>query len=408
MIIRTITPEEYKRTRELSAIAFEYSIDNTKPALQMWEEDSRNSQKRDSLGLTKFWAAFEDDDTTMMSSMLARPYPARFDGHPVTMVGIGDVATLPPYRRRGGIRGCFAAALPDMYQSGAEFSYLYPFSTAYYRKFGYEMVGERVQYTLALNALGALPRPGGSCRLIEQGTSLLEEVKAVYTLWQNRYNFMIENGPYEYAWVGNANPAKDQQFSYVYYNEQGVPKGYLSMQLVLENAQRNLHCSRFVFDGAEGFYGLLHLAHSLSADHTSLVFTLPSSLDIVPLLPEWAGTCSRQPQHLGMLRAVNVHKVLHKAKYCGSGRMVLEVQDENIPQNNGVFTVEFANGAAEKVTSGGHKPDAVMPVQVFSRLISGGFTPASLEYMQGLDIRCTPEEFAKVFYPKPVMLLEYF
>ena len=74
----------------------------------------------------------------MMSTFTVSDFTVQFDGSPCQLGGIGGVATLPQYRRRGGIRACFREALPDMYGSGYDFSYLYPFSTAYYRKFGYE------------------------------------------------------------------------------------------------------------------------------------------------------------------------------------------------------------------------------------------------------------------------------
>ena len=123
MIVRKITKAEEARADELFAIAFEQALDRTKTPAP--EESGRAVQ----------WAAFGPDGQ-MMSTLCVTGFTVNFDGGSYRMGGVGGVATLPQYRRQGGIRACFQAALPDLYQEGFCFSYLYPFSTAYYRRSG--------------------------------------------------------------------------------------------------------------------------------------------------------------------------------------------------------------------------------------------------------------------------------
>ena len=121
MEIRLLRPEELARTEELFALAFRLPL-----------ERGREEKPDEAL----HWAAF-DEDGEMMSTLTVPAYQMWFDGQPVRMGGIGGVSTLPQYRKRGGIRGCFEALLPELYRRGYDFSYLYPFSTAFYRKFGH-------------------------------------------------------------------------------------------------------------------------------------------------------------------------------------------------------------------------------------------------------------------------------
>ena len=109
MIVRKIRPEELKRTYELFSIAFEFSADSEKSPTEIYEEVLKHPNSREDTFWGERWAAFEDDDRTMMSYFIAQPFPMQFDGHEYTMTGIGGVATLPQYRRKGGIRGCFEA-----------------------------------------------------------------------------------------------------------------------------------------------------------------------------------------------------------------------------------------------------------------------------------------------------------
>ena len=109
MIVRKTALEEARRVNELFAICFEMPYTNC-PA---------DPEKDDAT----HWAAF-DEDGEMMSTFTVSDFTVQFDGSPCKMGGIGGVATLPQYRRRGGIRACFREALPDMYGSGYDFSYL--------------------------------------------------------------------------------------------------------------------------------------------------------------------------------------------------------------------------------------------------------------------------------------------
>lgn len=408
MIVRKIKPEEFKRTEEIFSIAFESAMDNSKSANEYYQEVISDSQSREAYYWQERWAAFEDDDQTMMSYFVATPFPVHFDKHNCKMIGIGGVATLPQYRRSGGIRACFTAALPDMYAKGASFSYLYPFSTAYYRKFGYEMCCERFQYKILLSAIPNT-KLEGSCILVEPDHCYLEDIKKIYETWQNQYNMMVINEDFEYAWVLNSNPAKDQIFTYVYKSKAGIPKGFMTFQLEQNGYERNLKCKRFFFTDREGFQGLLSILHSCCSDHLYATFELPTNLNITPLLPEWSlGAASCQTHYCGMVRVINVKQVLEMASYHGTGSLVIDLQDDYIEQNNGKFLVEFENDRAKNVRTTDTPADISIGISDFSRMIVGACDTSALEYMSTAKIFTDMNSLSKVFYKKPTLITEYF
>ncbi len=124
------------QAEEIGNIAFEFSAQKTTLEERLKQIKESPSSRPDHYSLCR-WAAF-DDDGTMMGSISTYPYQIRFDGKSVGMSGIGFVSTLPGYRRRGAIRGCFEQAFREMKELGQVFSALYPFSVEYYRQFGYE------------------------------------------------------------------------------------------------------------------------------------------------------------------------------------------------------------------------------------------------------------------------------
>lgn len=324
------------------------------------------------------------------------------------MTGIGGVASLPQYRRRGGIRGCFEAALPSMYREGIAFSYLYPFSTAYYRKFGYEVGCETMQYRVPLNTMKHIAVSGNSS-LVEPGNLMLSEIRQIYCTWQDKYNMMIVNEDYEFAWVGRSNPVKDQEFTYVYKSGTDIPMGYMTVKPVKEADERNLECIRFCFTCVEGLKGLLNVLIALGSSHNCVTLTLPVDIDMSLVFPEWAdGGAGAKKYFSGMVRVVNVETVLWGARYIGSGIVSVSVSDRQIEDNNGIWQVVFRDGKAVSVKKADIDADVSMGINEFSRLIIGAGDVKSLEFMDHVTVHKNAEMLAQIFYRKPNMILEYF
>lgn len=409
MIVRKIKPEELKRTRELFAIAFETGANNEKSADEVFEEIRTNPRSREDAFWGEKWAAFEDDNKTMMSYFGAVPFNIHFDGNVYKMTGIGGVSSLPQYRKQGGIRRCFETALPVMYKEGVIFSYLYPFSTYFYNKFGYGLGCEKCQYHIKISTI----RPfdvSGKTYLAEPEKTMLNEIKQIYRSWQNKYNMMVINEDYEYAWAKASNPVKDQIYTYVYISENEGPMGYMSVKQVNEHDGRNLQCLRFCFTTLEGLKGLLNVIKALGTDHDYVTLELPNDVDLTHVLPEWnMGAVLTKKYYSGMVRVVNVETVLKGARYIGDGKLAIEIKDEQIAENCGVFTIEFIEDKAVSVTKDKEKsPDVCMNINDFSRLICGNCDTGALEYMEKVIIYDKEETLGQVFYKKPNLIVENF
>ena len=291
MLVRPITKEERLQSAQLFAIAFESPFDPN--------------------DLTPFaenpciWAAFDEESGEMMSTVYVTDYRVQFDGGRYKMGGIGGVASLPQYRRAGGIRACFQKALPILYREGYVFSYLYPFSTAYYRKFGYESCVQRYLAVLDLRQL----RPAefsGSFRLARGGDMLLPAIRQLDERWEAQYNMMVQHAEADYRWLLSAAPASKQEFIYAAFSAAGEPLGYAAFKKQDEPDGRNLVCSRLRFSGKDGFAALMHLFSRFASDHRFVKFPLPCCTAMQYLLPEWSlGAVRWELQSAGMVRVVN-------------------------------------------------------------------------------------------------------
>ena len=395
MIVRKTRPDEARRINELFAICFEIPYSNC-PADPENDRDTH-------------WTAY-DENGEMMSNFTIPDYTIRFDGNICKMGGIGGVATLPQYRRRGAIRACFEAALPDMYENGYEFSYLYPFSTRFYRQFGYECCVQKYSWEINLSLLTP-PRQNGTFRLAEKNRPMTDAIRAVDGVWERHFNMMVQHKEEDYPWTQAADPAVKQEFTYVWFDAENAPKAYTTFKTANEAGGRNILCSRFCFVDREGFLGLMQLFKSLSSDHTYANFSTPALPSLQYLMPEWSLGAAKWSvlANAGMVRVINVRRVLEKAKYIGSGQLTLEIEDLQIPENNGRFTVVFSGGRATSVTQTREEPDAVLTIPTFSALIAGVWDFEEAKYtVSGLDIRNGEACFRQVFFRKPMMIVDFF
>lgn len=76
-----------------------------------------------------------------------------------------------------------------------------------------------------------------------------------------------------------------------------------------------------------------------------VIFTIPACKTMECLVKEWSmGAFSENQIPLGMVRVVNVERVLKKAAYRGNGQVILGITNSVLPQNNGSYWIRFTNG----------------------------------------------------------------
>ena len=388
MKVRLTRPEELDRVRELFALAFRIPM-------------KRDGEREPDEAL--HWAAF-DGDGQMMSAITVPTYQMWFDGQPVRMGGIGGVSTLPQYRRRGGIRACFETLLPELYRRAYDFSYLYPFSTAFYRKFGYECCVQKQMVTVDLRLLRTSYFED-TYRLAEPGQDLSEDVWAVDQAWYRAYNMSVLPGQEDYRWVTKLDPAAGDKYLYVWYDN-GAPSAYVRFQPEGDTLQ----CDRFHFTSARGFRALLGLLQTMSTDRSHARFYLPESKALRYLLPEWSlGAVQWKLLCGGMVRVIRVREVLEKAKCIGTGQVTLAITDPQIPENTGVYRVSFRDGRVTQAARTDAAPDAALTIPAFSVLISGvcSFTEAA-QWMPGVEMKTPNPALDQLFYKKEMFIEEDF
>lgn len=412
MIARLLKPEESWRWNQVMAAAFEWDFDLEKAKVEAAREKTEEELREQARN--RCFGALSDDGKILYGCVNSREYTCRFDGGAYKLGGIGGVSTLPPYRHNGAIRASLSASLRDMYENGFTFSYLYPFSTQYYRKFGYEVGAEARRWVMPLADI----RPkdvGGTIEQIFPGddfSPLLEVYDACFA----DCNMSAVRDRYD-AGLEKAKLMEEHRYVYVWSNEAGAPRGLMIAHKTREDGAVVMDCNHtfgaqnengFLFCDMEALSALLFFVKSaFSADYDKISFTTRREIDLTSLVGENnSASCSMFWN--GMLRVVNVRRVLENCSCRGTGCVRIAVEDTILPENCGTWKLTFAPGQVNFVEKTEEQPDVSLTINAFSALICGARDVHSLAWIPDAVVHNAAAPFAGVFYAKPCFMLDLF
>ncbi len=392
MIARKLqTVEEYLAAEKISTIAFvgQHSLEDLKKEAE--ENAAKPHEQLD------FWGAFNEDNV-MTSHMMSHAHHVLFDGHIVLSAGIGNVSTLPEYRGQGGIRTIFKELFAECLKKGYVFSMLYPFSNEFYRKFGFETAYRPYWQSAEMRDLRAFDCP--YTVKMHDWESGIEPLKAVYQKFILGHNMAVVRS--EKQWdILESDAVQKKRYLYVLY-EGETPKAYVAFRPEQAgNYTNRAVVKNMAWDSTEAFYGLLGFLGRLSAQYgAGAKLYLPSEVDLGAVLPE---KYREEHQDLTpvMVRVLDVKRALTLMKQpMGQGKYILEVKDAFLPENEGRYAVNFANGAAVSVEKTEALPDMVCDVTSLSMLVMGTDALDTVKYRRDVRIFGNEDVLFKVFVKK--------
>lgn len=356
MVIRTIEKDDIEAALKVWSQAFEHGGRN----LDGWRSLAENPPEG-----TFGCGVFDDDGlqaTTVVNHYRIHLGPDAI----VTMGGIGAVACLPAKRGKGYAGAVLKYSLEQMRDRGILTSFLFPFSWAYYRQFGWEWVGERRNYKVATTALKAIPETENVRSAGPEDSATVQEI---YRKFAIRYRGMVARP--EDAW-NDILADKPDKFTFTYlYEADGEPQGYLTFR---GGDGDNTWLREFACLTPEAYGALLGLLkrHEMQVRHFS--WKAPSDDILWGRLYHWDIETKVQPVTQG--RVVDLVGALqaYHAPRAGSGAVVFAVQDDAAPWNTGTWRAEF-DGPKVSVKPTDGAPQVSMDIQALSQALFGLPTP---------------------------------
>lgn len=341
-----------------------------------------------------------DDNNDLMAQVQFNPFRSFMWGASVPMEGIGGVATLPQFRRRGAIRAIMKEGFRRMNERGTVITILYPFSSKFYRKFGYESFVEMDVAFINTRLIDpVMPPPEGAWRMLQPA----DEASNIQAQWEADYRalseeveagFQLATHRDDWAWsriIKSNESRKGKLFSYIFYRhkdreaEEPIVACSLSIGADGHNQQMNVHHA--VCKDNEAVLALLAFLHSFSNDQTEAKVNLPTGSSIHRYLKEHAGIGRTERTFHGMIGVVNVQRFLeHYVRFAPEPLpLTVSVFDEFSGWNTGVYSINVDEASV-----------GFTPIQADNKLMYQERATALIAD-QGLcepDVFCKPEGLA--------------
>ena len=389
MEIRRLKGEERFRAALIAAVAFHQRLEDPEKARLESEKETE-----------QHWGAFHEDGT-LMAHIINNQFVSMLDGTPVRNGGIGAVSTLPEYRMEGAVKEIFRALLAFAYKDGEVISTLYPFSHAFYRKYGYETVCWKNIYEFSPSVLRGYAF-GGEARLWKQGAPVSEWTE-LYNRFSSSYNLAIVRDDRRMEERLKGEYYRDRKFCYMLY-EDGKPAAYLIFQDIRHDPQAILDVLDIAWDGPRGLRAILGFLARFSADYGTIRLFLPRDIELLALIRSpLAYEIRKTTEQSYMIRVINAARLLEVMKKPAGTSFVIRVEDGWIPENSGTWKV-----TCEGVCPTEEEPDLTVSEKALGQLASGAVSLAEALCREDTAVTKNREALERVFVRKPILVEDHF
>ena len=354
------------------------------------------------------WGLY-DEEGHMQTSFVTTTRKVSFEGSVIPISEVNMVASLPEGRGSGNVRALMGEVLRDFRKRGDVFAVLHPFSFAFYRKFGFDLISKSMTQKLPVSELA-----GYTCRHTVRQVRSQEDTNAARVLYEQyimKRNLADLRTDKDWEYRGNGEFGEPdwfsrgkQQYSYVFSDESG---DHAYMKFVFEPGPEgpfsgDMRVTELVYDSPAAFMSVLGFIYGMRAKLENVILSVPDDIDLSVMIPE----CDHIEQTLGghlMGRVLDVEKVLYLLRQPeGSGRYCIQVEDAFLPENSGIYTVSYQDGKTVAVDRFENEADLVVGMDTFSQLSAGLYDLSAACYRKGTVVKNNMEILKQVFYKKQV------
>lgn len=384
MPIRFVNLQEYERAQQIVTYCF--------PWLHEVSDESM-SYKIQHIK-PEYVLGFYDESDHLMALAENIPFKIMISGFPMDMGGIAMVASLPEGRHAGHVASILKRWIEIMRERGQTLSMLGPFSYEFYRKYGWELGFERMNYTIPIDRLKTFSHKTGHIRpFVKEDLNRLNDLYTMYA--QNHNGCALRD---ETLWIDFVlnDPFSDKykRYTYLWLYEDDTLGGYVIY--TIKDNKMNIH--EMIYKDIQAEEELLSFIYSHQSQIDQVIWSTSTDERLHLILPnpriEMKLTTSM------MFRVVDVENALIKRKYPDDLDVIfdMEISDQTVPWNQGPWHVHIFNGHADvkKIDMASARCD----IQTFSQIFLGYMTAkdaARLGKLKGNEAQI--EHMNKVFLP---------
>lgn len=336
-------------------------------------------------GIDALWVGEEDGEVVAACRLFS--FGQWIGGVEVPIMGLGTVAISPFARRRGLAARMVESGFRRARERGEVASALYPFRTAFYRKAGYGLAGEILQYRIPPAALP--DDPGRKQVRLASSAGDRRAIEQVYARWITGQSGQLSRcaSAWERVWQGGTREgalfAEDGQATgYVVFRYAAdLPRGGRVLEveeIVWLNRAARLALYGWLASLSDQWDHLLYRAHpeEAFAEHLAeLRFPEPS----VPRWHFWFPTAVAMSGPMFRLLDLPGAWALRSCHPELPLTVALEVDDPVLEENAGAWTLRLEEGRAslERSVRGNADLRLRVGIEPLSRIFIGALTPSA-------------------------------
>jgi predicted acetyltransferase len=257
------------------------------------------------------------------------------------------------------------------------------------------------------------------CRNVDVGGTVVmcekdehfDGVAEVYDIYSERLNMSSVRDSERWERERKKIPSKHGITTYLWKDDEGVPRSYFKYKIGKDDGEMFLDVQEICFTDGTALQALLSFVRAFNGFYSRIHFIIPTNIDARFLFTEHYDV-KKEVWLNGMVRVVNVKAALKGAKVKGSGVVVIEIIDRQIPENDGIWRVRFDKDEVKvrrpKATDKKQKPDMTLPIHAFSCLLTGGMTFDNVDYYPDITVNGNREDLTKLFTRKMIWNNERF
>ena len=373
--IRALTTDDLDQYNALLRYAFQV----TEQELMMtgWKDDDFVRSKFPILERADVLGCYDEDQLVSQFAV----YPLQMNIHSeICSVGyVTSVTTYPEYSGRGLMRRLMYRSLVRMREKGQVLALLFPFSMPLYRKFGWEIISNKISYVVKDNQFVPQRKheaPGYVRRVNWDNPGFID----LHLRFAMRTHGCIlrSTAAWDEYWrweVEDTNVA-------VYYSTDDRPLGYMvyiikdDVMHIKEMIYLNREAKKGLWEYISAHYSMIDEVRGFTYHNELLAFDLEDGKITETIRPYVMGRIVDVAEFFDGYRCDPT-----EADVC----FRFEISDPFLEWNNGTFDVLFHAGRAKVVTDVEPKYTVRMSINSLSTLLLGYMPASQLNWLEKLD-----------------------
>ena len=241
--IKTVTTDYLDQYNNLLRYAFQ--VTEQELSETGWRDDEIKQSKFPVLERADVLGCFDGD--SLISQIAVYPIDMNIYGKKYNIGFVTSVCTYPEYTGRGIMKRLMRKSLEHMRERKQSFAMLFPYSIPLYRRFGYEIISNKISYTVKDRQIPSKARAPGYVRRVDWANNDFMDLHTRFAT--QTHGCLFRNS---LAWEEYWRWDEDDTNVAVYYTPSGEPSGYM-VYLIKEDI---MHIKEMIYLNREAHEGL--------------------------------------------------------------------------------------------------------------------------------------------------------